>query len=326
MSSIGDRAWAFLTKSDEARSWSANRGYDDAIGMYYSYDTNVAHSRQIRVGDIVVVREDDDVAGWGIIEHIDVVPNQPKEITRCPACLQTRYHSRVTKSPANKCDTRGCGHEFADIDAIRQLETVTAFRAYYASTWTEAARPLHFRELMEFQLGRGTFNAIRPLDTALVPALLDRLSGRDVSLSGDFPRDEVERILGGHTDAIVRRRRGQRSFRFAMMRRFGERCAFSGTQPPQVLEAAHLYSFALRSEHRIDGGLLLRRDYHALFDAKLVTVNPETLRVETAPRLQRFASYRALEGSPLQIQPETQPSLELLAEHYEQAVRVFAHN
>jgi hypothetical protein len=67
--------------------------------------------------------------------------------------------------------------------------------------------------------------------------------------------------------------------------RYGERCAFSGVQPPQVLEAAHLYSFAKRPEHRRDSGLILRRDYHALFDAKLVAVNPESLKIEIAPRL-----------------------------------------
>ena len=323
---IGERAWVFITKSDQERSWAANQGYDDAVGLYYSYDTNVSQSRQIRAGDLVVIREDDYVAGWAIIEHIDVVPNQVKEITRCPVCKQTRHHRRATKAPANKCDNRSCRHEFEDADAVRQLEPVTAFRAFYANTWNEAARPLHFHELSELQLSQSTFNAIRPLDRDQLTPFLDRLSGRDVQISVDIPEDEVATILGGHTMSVVRRRRGQRAFRFEMMQRFGERCAFSGIQPPQVLEAAHLYSFAKRPEHRSDGGLLLRRDYHALFDAKLIAVNPASLKIEIAPSLKSLPTYRVLDGSPLQLQNETAPSIDLLSDHYQQAIRVFSHN
>jgi len=326
MPGIGERAWVFITKSDGERSWAANQGYDDAVGLYYSYDTNVAQSRKIVPGDIAIIREDDYVAGWGVVEHIDVVPNQVKEITRCPMCMQTRHHRRTTKVPANKCDNRSCGHAFDDADAVRHLETVTAFRAHYANSWIEAARPIHFRELNAIQVTSSTFNAIRPLDARKVPAFLDRLSGRDVDLAVDIPSEEFLALVGGHTEGVVRRRRGQRAFRFEMLRRYGERCVFSGEQPPQVLEAAHLYSFARRPEHRSDGGLVMRRDYHALFDAKLLAINPKSLTVEIAPMLRAFPTYGALVGIPLQLQPEAIPSIELLDEHYSEAVRIFSHN
>ena len=38
---LGERAWVFIMKSDDERSWAANRGYDDSAGIYYSYDSNV---------------------------------------------------------------------------------------------------------------------------------------------------------------------------------------------------------------------------------------------------------------------------------------------
>jgi ribosomal protein L37AE/L43A len=324
MAEIAKQAWAFLTKSDDVRSWSANQGYDDSVGIYYSYDSNVAQSQKVRVGDLVVIRENDDVAGWGIIEHIDVVPNQPKEIRRCPSCKRTRHHRRTRLTPANKCDN--CGAEFEDHEAVVQIESVTTFRAYYASTWIEAARPIDYRRLADLQVSTSTFNAIRPLNVDLLPDFLDELSGREVNIVKDYSPDDIGLILGGHVESVVRRRRGQRAFRFEMIRRYGERCAFSGVQPPQVLEAAHLYSFAKRPEHRSDGGLLLRRDYHALFDAKLVAVNPVTLKVETAPMLSQFPSYRSLNGSSLHIQGDSGPSLDLLAAHFEEAKRVFSHN
>lgn len=311
-------------KSDEERSWTSNRGYDDAAGIYYSYDSNVANSKQVAEGDVVVVRVDDWVAGWGIIELIEVTPNSTKEIRRCPNCRKTNLRFRVRSSPSNICDA--CGHVFSDEETFVTLEPVTNFRAYYANTWTEAARPIDLHELAKIQKSQGTFNAIRPVDMAMLTVFLEKVSGRDVDLATELPVEEVNSILGGHTEAIVRRRRGQRAFRFEMLQRYGESCAFSGVQPPQVLEAAHLYSYAVRAEHRRDGGLLLRRDYHALFDAKLVAVNPTTLKIEIAPRLFDYPSYRKLDGLTLQVEASQRPSLELLGEHYDQAVRVFAHN
>ena len=37
------RSWLFVMKSDDQRSWSANRGYDDSAGLYYSYDSTSIH-------------------------------------------------------------------------------------------------------------------------------------------------------------------------------------------------------------------------------------------------------------------------------------------
>jgi hypothetical protein len=324
VSTIGSQAWIFLTKSEEERSWSANRGYDDVVGIYYSYDSNVPNSRQVAAGDVVVIRVDDWVAGWGVIEFIEVTPNVMKEVRRCPNCRKTNHRPRTRPYPSNICDA--CKAVFSDEQVVTTFEPVTGFKAFYANTWIEAARPVDFRELALIQKSKGTFNAIRPINSDLLGAFLQRVSGRDVDIEMEVSYKEVNSILGGHTEAVVRRRRGQRAFRFEMIKRYGERCAFSGVQPPQVLEAAHLYSFASRPVHRSDGGLLLRRDYHSLFDAKLIAINPANLKVEIAPRLYDYSSYRGLDGVTLQFDSDKRPSLDLLADHYDQAIRVFALN
>lgn len=311
-------------KSDEERSWSANRGYDDSAGIYYSYDSNVAQHRMVGAGDLVVVRVDEYVAGWGIVEHIEVTPDFLKEITRCPACRKANHYRRKMLLPNNKCNS--CGNLFDDNEAVRTLEKVTAYKAYYANTWTEAARPVHRKQLSEILEKNDSFNAIRPLNREALPAFLEQISGRDVDLKVDIGEETIGIILGGHTTSTVRRRRGQREFRFHMMERYGENCAFSGAQPPQVLEAAHLYSFAKRPEHHSNGGLLLRRDFHALFDAKLIAVNPDSWSIEVAPRLRNFETYGRLEGSLLIVDADRRPDRELLGAHYEEATRVFAHN
>jgi hypothetical protein len=321
---LGERAWVFVMKSDAERSWAANRGYDDHAGMYYSYDSNVGNCKQVSVGDLIVVREDDYIAGWGFIEFIEVTENSPKEITRCPNCRKTNFSRRKTISPANKCSS--CSFEFEDHQALITHEKVTAYRAYYANTWTEAARPVHRKDLELAIKSRDTFNAIRPLDREKLPAFLEGISGRDVDLRVDIDDQQVEIILGGHVESTVRRRRGQREFRFEMMKRFGEICAFSGEQPPQVLEAAHINSFAETGRHELDGGLLLRRDFHSLFDAHLMTVNPVSWRVEVAPRLQSFSSYGPLDGVDLHIPTKARPAPEFIRGHYETSRRVFEHN
>lgn len=323
-SGIGEKAWVFVMKSDAERSWAANRGYDDSAGIYYSYDSNVGNCRQVAVGDLIVVREDNHLAGWGFVEFIEVTENTPKEIVRCPKCKKTNFSRRKTISPANKCGS--CKYEFEEDQAFVSIENVTAYRAYYANTWTEAARPVSRTEIEPIIKTRDTFNAIRPLDREKLTPLLETISGKGIDLVTDIDNEEVAIILGGHVEATVRRRRGQRDFRFKMMERFGEICAFSGEQPPQVLEAAHINSFAQTGQHHLDGGLLLRRDFHALFDAKLVTVNPQSWKVEIAPRLQSFETYRVLDGSDLQIPRKARPSSELLKIHYEQSSRVFESN
>lgn len=323
-SALGERAWVFVMKSDAERSWAANRGYDDSAGIYYSYDSNVGNCKQVSKGDLIVVREDDHVAGWAFVELIEVFPNTQKEISRCPNCGKTNFSRRKTISPANKCSS--CKFEFETHEARVTQELVTAYRAYYANTWTEAARPVFRGELEDIIQTRDTFNAIRPLDRTKLPKFLDTISGRDVDLVVDIGEKEVEIILGGHVEATVRRRRGQREFRFKLMEKFGEVCAFSGEQPPQVLEAAHINSFAQTGEHHLNGGLLLRRDIHSLFDANLVTVNPDSWKIQIAPRLRSFETYKPLDGRSLFVPEGSRPNTDLVRSHFDQSLRIFNHN
>lgn len=316
MNQIGARAWVFLTKSEDERSWSANTGYDDSVGRYYSYDSNVSRYRQVQAGDLVVIRVDNYVAGWSFIDDIEVFPNSTKEISRCPRCEKTNFRQRVKLRPKNICND--CGAGFEDHEKLIELKAVTAYRANYERNWVEAARPVGYDQLKEVSQTDETFNAIRPLDPAKMPEFLELVSGRTTGLKPDLILGDSAVILGGHSLGVVRRRIGQRKFRFSMMERYGENCAFSGPQPPQVLEAAHLYSFSERPTHEHDGGLLLRRDFHALFDAKLLAINPTSWQIEVAPKVQSFTTYQALSGRELQVPRDRLPAKHLVEQHYEQ--------
>ncbi|MDA2987934.1 MAG: HNH endonuclease signature motif containing protein [Actinomycetota bacterium] len=321
MNQIGARAWVVLTKSEDERSWSANTGYDDSVGRYYSYDSNVSRYRQVQAGDLVVIRVDDYVAGWSFIDDIEVIPNVTKEISRCPRCLKTNFRQRATMRPKNVCNA--CGSGFEDSERVTELKNVTAYRANYERNWVEAARPVGYDQLKEVSQTTETFNAIRPLDPAKMPGFLELVSGRSTAIKPDLILGDSAVILGGHTVGLTRRRIGQRKFRFSMMERFGENCAFSGPQPPQVLEAAHLYSFSERPTHQHDGGLLLRRDFHALFDAKLLAIHPKTWTIDVAPKIRDFQTYARLHGSEIHVPKNRRPSKELVSKHYEEALKVF---
>ena len=323
-SALGERAWVFVTISNDEYSGFVNPRYDDSTGFYYSYDSNVGNSKQVSKGDLIVLREDNHVAGWGFIELIEDFPNSQKEMSRCPKCNKANFSRRKTISPSNKCPS--CKHEFEDHEILITVENVTAYRAYYANTWTEAARPVSRTELEQIIKTKDPTNSIRPLDQEKLPEFLDTISGREVDFVMDIGEKEVEIILGGHVEATVRRRRGQREFRFKLMERFGEICAFSGEQPPQVLEAAHINSFAQTGEHHLNGGLLLRRDFHSLFDANLITVNPDSWKIQIAPRLQRFETYKPLDGRNLFVPEGSRPNSDLVQSHFEQSLRIFEHN
>lgn len=309
-------------KSDAARAWAANDGYDDASGSHYSYDSNVPNSQKVAVGDLVVIRHDDYLDGWAVVDHIHREDNADKVITRCPRCDKTNWRRRKNMTPAVKCDA--CGGEFTEDQLKVTVAKVTKYEASYAVSWVEAARPVSFRSplLTDAFLTGGTFNAIRPLDPAKLPPLLNYLSGRTV-LVEPFGDPELA-IQGGHVEVATRRRRGQRAFRFKMMERFGETCAFTGPQHALTLEAAHLYSFAKRPEHHPDGGLLLRRDCHKLFDANLLAINPDTWRVEVAPELARYPTYRQLRGVELHVDQQKRPDPGLIEAHYEVSQRIFS--
>jgi putative restriction endonuclease len=118
----------------------------------------------------------------------------------------------------------------------------------------------------------------------------------------------------------VRPRLGQGSFSLAVRDAYSGACAVTHEHSTPVLEAAHIRPYADGGEHRVDNGLLLRRDLHRLFDRGYVTVTPDH-RFRVGERLRaefkNGRSYYALNNSKiaLPIAERLQPSRELLAWH-----------
>jgi predicted restriction endonuclease len=108
-------------------------------------------------------------------------------------------------------------------------------------------------------------------------------------------------------------RRGQADFRNQLLLAYDCRCAVTGCDARDALEAAHIVSYCELQSYRVSDGLPLRADIHTLFDLNLLGVNPVTLAVELAPAL-RDSSYRNLHGKSLRKPNEkrSQPSADAL--------------
>jgi HNH endonuclease len=125
---------------------------------------------------------------------------------------------------------------------------------------------------------------------------------------------------------LVAPRLGQGAFRLMVTDAYQRRCAVSGERTLPVLDAAHIKPYASSGPHRIDNGLLLRKDLHALFDAGYVTVTP-ALQVRVSRRIrEEFLNgrdYYALDGRDIRLPtaPNPPPNREFLEWHGDSVFR-----
>src|SRR5215210_1183335 len=122
---------------------------------------------------------------------------------------------------------------------------------------------------------------------------------------------------------LVQPRLGQGAFRVVVTDAYQRRCAITGESTLPVLEAAHIRPFAKSGVNEVSNGMLLRSDFHKLFDAGFVTVTPE-LRVEVSAQIKEQwfngKPYYRLHGKSLSNVPQelaNRPSEEFLSWHNE---------
>jgi putative restriction endonuclease len=77
------------------------------------------------------------------------------------------------------------------------------------------------------------------------------------------------------TPYIAKPRLGQAGFRVAVLDAYGRRCAVTEEKTLPVLEAAHIRPYADGGGHEVGNGLLLRSDFHTLFDAGYLTIDTD---------------------------------------------------
>jgi putative restriction endonuclease len=108
-------------------------------------------------------------------------------------------------------------------------------------------------------------------------------------------------------EQIIRPRIGQGAFKVLITDAYHRRCAITGEKTLPVLEAAHIKPYKLEGPHAINNGLLLRRDFHTLFDRGYITID-KNLTIEVSHRIKEdFGNgreYYAHHGDKLIILPD----------------------
>jgi predicted restriction endonuclease len=128
-----------------------------------------------------------------------------------------------------------------------------------------------------------------------VETFKDKTKSRDVGKELDQDAEKAERQgkfePGSKKESMaktlleVNLRRGQPAFRKTLLKAYGGRCAISGCDCADALEAAHIRPYGGDSTNHVQNGLLLRGDLHTLFDIGKIGVDPNTRRVVVASSL-----------------------------------------
>ncbi len=127
---------------------------------------------------------------------------------------------------------------------------------------------------------RGRSYDLASSEGGYVEQVLDTLLSRHLSRVPGAVRGEVFGQPG-----LSPVRVGQVAFKALVQEAYGRRCAVTGNKIVPVLQAAHIRPVANHGENRVDNGLLLRADVHALFDRGYVGVHPQKKTLLVSPSL-----------------------------------------
>ena len=126
-----------------------------------------------------------------------------------------------------------------------------------------------------------------------------------------------------YRESMTKHRLGQGAFRVVVTDAYQRRCAITGEKTLPVLQAAHIKPYAAEGPHSVNNGLLLKSDFHTLFDGGYITID-EDYRIDVSKRLHEDygngRDYYKYHGQKLLILPEKKielPSREFLRWHNE---------
>ncbi len=116
--------------------------------------------------------------------------------------------------------------------------------------------------------------------------------------------------------ASIIRRRGQPTFRQKLLAAYNGKCAITGCNVEEVLEAVHILPYRGPQTNHPPNGLLLRADIHTLFDLGLLAIDTSNMEVLISPDLVS-TEYNLLAGKLLRNPKNNSlaPSTEALNQH-----------
>ncbi len=156
-----------------------------------------------------------------------------------------------------------------------------------------------------------------------------RLAAAVLAEARRVPEDLAERFVPLDLDErvmVLREltdREGQGAFRLRLLRAYDGQCAITGEHTAPVLDAAHIQPYLGPRSNHVQNGLLLTKEFHALFDEGYVAVTPD-YEVRVSERLRadwkngrRYYPYDRARLLHLPSEPGLRPSRDALAWHLE---------
>jgi hypothetical protein len=127
-------------------------------------------------------------------------------------------------------------------------------------------------------------------------------------------RDARKRVV-----ASIVRRQGQPAFRKKMLSAYQRKCAITGCDVVELLEAAHLIPYKGPKTNHVANGLLLRADLHTLLDLNLLAIHPKTKCLLVSEALKR-SEYEQYKGKRIRVpkRAELRPSVDALKDRLRQ--------
>jgi putative restriction endonuclease len=145
---------------------------------------------------------------------------------------------------------------------------------------------------------------------------------RVFNLDKEANQIEEERARYGK-ETTIKPRLGQGAFRILVTDAYRRSCAITEEHSLPALEAAHIRPYNEDGPHEVSNGLLLRSDFHRLFDRGYITVTPD-YRVRISRRLkeefENGRSYYPFDNHTLNHfpnSPQEKPLREMLLWHNE---------
>ena len=162
------------------------------------------------------------------------------------------------------------------------------------------------------------------MDPARVALLLQQIQQDAVECPADLAPAFQPLQLDARNFALqqVVLREGQGAFRLRLLDAYG-RCAISGERTEPVLDAARIQPYLGAASNHVQNGLLLTKEFHALFDKGYVTVTPDyEVRVSRALRedWRNGKRYSDFDRQKLRVVPQIEnlkPGRDALAGHQE---------
>lgn len=111
-------------------------------------------------------------------------------------------------------------------------------------------------------------------------------------------------------------REGQESFRRLLLKAYSGKCCITNEDEETVLQAAHIQEYISKKSNHVQNGLLIRVDFHSLFDQGLITIN-ENFKLCVSEKL-NSPYYRSFDGKQINLPCKNyRPSLDAIKWHNE---------